>query len=66
MRRGRRRPDGTGQSPRNRAQGVTDVVDHTTDLSKEKVALKDRLFRSAASTSSGRIVPWHSHDNRRR
>ena len=61
-----RRPDGSGQKPGATApKDVTDVVITTTDLSKEKVALKDRLFRfRRLDIKPGGIVPWHSHDNR--
>jgi quercetin dioxygenase-like cupin family protein len=61
-----RRPDGSGQKPGATApKDVTDVVITTTDLSKEKVALKDRLFRfRRLDVKPGGIVPWHSHDNR--
>jgi quercetin dioxygenase-like cupin family protein len=61
-----RRPDGSGQKPGATApKDVTDVVIASTDLSKEKVALKDRLFRARRlDIEPGGIVPWHSHDNR--
>ena len=61
-----RRPDGSGQKMGATApKDVTDVVITTTDLSKEKVALKDRLFRfRRLDIKPGGIVPWHSHDNR--
>jgi quercetin dioxygenase-like cupin family protein len=61
-----RRPDGTGQKPGATApKDVTDVVITTTDLAKEKVALKDRLFRfRRLDIKPGGVVPWHSHDNR--
>ena len=61
-----RRPDGSGQKPGATApKDVTDAVITTTDLSKEKVALKDRLFRfRRLDIKPGGIVPWHSHDNR--
>ncbi|HTO49860.1 MAG TPA: cupin domain-containing protein [Burkholderiales bacterium] len=60
------RPDGSGQKVGATApKDVTDVVIATTDLSKEKVALKDRLFRARRlDIKPGGIVPWHSHDNR--
>jgi quercetin dioxygenase-like cupin family protein len=61
-----RRPDGSGQKPGATApKDVTDVVIATTDLSKEKVALNDRLFRARRlDIKPGGVVPWHSHDNR--
>ncbi len=61
-----RRPDGSGQKPGATApKDVTDVVIATTDLAKEKVALKDRLFRARRlDIKPGGVVPWHSHDNR--
>jgi quercetin dioxygenase-like cupin family protein len=63
---GQLRPDGSGQKAGATApKDVTDVVIATTDLSKEKVALKDRLFRARRlDIKPGGIVPWHSHDNR--
>jgi len=63
---GQARADGSGQKPGATApKDVTDVVIVTTDLSKEKVALKDRLFRlRRLDIKPGGIVPWHSHDNR--
>lgn len=60
------RPDGSGQKVGATApKDVTDVVIATTDLSKEKVALKDRLFRARRlDIKPGGIVPWHSHADR--
>ena len=60
------RPDGSGQKPGATApKDVTDVVIVATDLSKEKVALKDRQFRlRRLDIKPGGIVPWHSHENR--
>lgn len=47
------------------AKGVTDTVIASTDLSKEKVALKDHLFRARRLViEPGGIVPWHSHGER--
>ena len=44
---------------------VTDVVRSSTDLSKEPVALKNRLFRlRQLEVKPGGIVPWHSHNER--
>ena len=58
---GRHRPE----DGRDRPKDVTDVVITSTDLSKEKVALKDRLFRARRlDIKPGGIVPWHSHGNR--
>jgi len=61
-----RRPDGTGQKPGATApKDVTDKVIASTDLSKEKVALQNRLFRARRlDIQPDGIVPWHSHDNR--
>ncbi len=63
---GQQRPDGSGQKPGATApKDVTDKVIASTDLSKEKVALKDRLFRARQlDIKPDGIVPWHSHDNR--
>lgn len=59
-------PDGQGQKPStSAAKDVTDVVRATTDLSKEPLALKGRLFRlRQLDMKPGAIVPWHSHANR--
>ncbi|MDX1375456.1 MAG: cupin domain-containing protein [Burkholderiales bacterium] len=44
---------------------VTDTVIASTDLSTQKVALKDYQFRARRLTiQPGGIVPWHSHDER--
>jgi quercetin dioxygenase-like cupin family protein len=63
---GQQRPDGSGQKPGATApKDVTDKVIASTDLSKERVALNDRLFRARRlDIKPGGIVPWHSHDNR--
>lgn len=46
-------------------EGVTDEVLSMIDLSKEKVALEDRLFRlRRLEIQPGGIVPLHSHDDR--
>jgi quercetin dioxygenase-like cupin family protein len=62
----KRVPDGQGQKPSTAAaKDVTDVVRATTDLSKEPLAVKDRLFRlRQLDMKPGAIVPWHSHANR--
>jgi quercetin dioxygenase-like cupin family protein len=61
-----RRPDGSGQKAGATApKDVTDKVIASTELSKEKVALNDRLFRARRlDIKPAGIVPWHSHDNR--
>src|SRR5438552_4142659 len=58
--------DGQGQKPGPTApKDVTDVVRSSTDLSKEPLALKNRLFRlRQLEVKSGGIVPWHSHNER--
>jgi len=58
--------DGKGQKMVNFGpKDVTDVVVETTDLSTQKVALKDHQFRARRLTvKPGGIVPWHSHDER--
>lgn len=44
---------------------VTDMVLTSTDLSNEKVGLKDHQFRARKLIiQPGGIVPWHSHDER--
>src|SRR5206468_4389555 len=55
--------DGQGQKPGPAAsKDVTDVVRSSTDLSKEPLALKNRLFRlRQLEMKPGGIVPWHSH-----
>ena len=63
---GKKVADGRGQKlvthgPRD----VTDTVVAMTDLSNEKVALKDHLFRARRLViKPGGIVPWHSHGER--
>jgi quercetin dioxygenase-like cupin family protein len=61
-----RRPDGTGQKAGATApKDVTDTVIASTDLSKERVAAANRLFRARRlDIKPDGIVPWHSHDNR--
>ena len=58
--------DGQGQKPGPTApKDVTDVVRSSTDLSKEPLALKNRLFRlRQLEVKPGGIVPWHSHNER--
>ena len=58
--------DGMGQ-PKSEAPaaGVTDDVIVSTDLAKEPVGVKDRLFRlRKLVVQPGGVVPWHSHGNR--
>jgi quercetin dioxygenase-like cupin family protein len=48
-----------------KAVGVTDTVIASTDLAKEPIGLKNRLFRLRELViQPGGIVPWHSHGNR--
>ena len=58
--------DGQGQKmAAHGAKEVTDTVIASTDLSREKVGLKDYLFRARKLViKPGGIVPWHSHDER--
>jgi quercetin dioxygenase-like cupin family protein len=58
--------DGQGQKPGpTMPKDVTDVVRSSTDLSKEPLALKGRLFRlRQLEMKPGGIVPWHSHNER--
>ena len=58
--------DGQGQKPGPTApKDVTDVVRSSTDLAKEPLALKNRLFRlRQLEVKPGGIVPWHSHNER--
>ncbi|HVK55788.1 MAG TPA: cupin domain-containing protein [Burkholderiales bacterium] len=62
----KRVPDGQGQMPGATApKDVTDTVRASTDLSKEPLALKDRLFRlRQLDIQPGGVVPWHSHAER--
>jgi quercetin dioxygenase-like cupin family protein len=47
------------------AQGVTDVVIASTDLSKEPAKIQGRQFRlRRLEVQPGGIVPWHSHGDR--
>ncbi len=47
------------------AKDVTDKVIAQIDLSKEKVALNDHLFRlRRLEIKPGGVVPWHSHEDR--
>ena len=46
-------------------KGVVDKVLTTTDLAKQPLPIKDRLFRARRlDIEPGGIVPWHSHTNR--
>ena len=58
--------DGQGQKMVTHGpKDVTDTVVSSTDLSKEKVGLKDYQFRARKLViQPGGIVPWHSHDER--
>ncbi len=62
----KRVPDGQGQKMVTHGpKGVKDVVRASTDLGKEAVGIKDRLFRlRQLDIEPGGIVPWHSHDER--
>ena len=59
-------PSGQGQKVGATApKDVTDRVLAMIDLSKEKVGLKDRLFRMRELVvQPGGIVPWHDHGDR--
>lgn len=47
------------------AKDVTDTVLAKIDLSKEKVALNDHVFRlRRLEIKPGGVVPWHSHEDR--
>ena len=61
-----RRGDGKGQvMSNNAASGVTDAVITTTELAKEPVSIKGRLFRARKlDIAPGGMVPWHSHSDR--
>ena len=63
---GKNTPDGMGQKQgATMPKDVTDKVIASTDLSKDKIALKGRLFRTRELVvSPGGIVPWHSHEDR--
>jgi quercetin dioxygenase-like cupin family protein len=58
--------DGKGQKPGPTApQDVTDKIIAMTDLTKEQLGIKDRLFRARQlEIKPGGIVPWHSHADR--
>ncbi len=62
----KRVPDGQGQKMVTTGpKDVTDTVVATTDLGKEKVALKDHMFRARKLViQPDGVVPWHSHDER--
>ena len=48
-----------------KAEGLTDTVLTTIDLSKEPAMVQDRTFRMRKLTvQPGGIVPWHSHGDR--
>jgi quercetin dioxygenase-like cupin family protein len=57
---------GEGQKPGPAMpKDVTDTVLTSIDLSKEKVALADHLFRiRRLEIKPGGIVPWHDHGDR--
>lgn len=47
------------------AKDVTDMVIASTDLSTQKVGLKDHQFRARRLViKPDGVVPWHSHDER--
>ena len=58
--------DGKGQKPGPTApKDVTDKVIAMTDLTKEQLGIRDRLFRARQlEIKPGGIVPWHSHGDR--
>lgn len=58
--------EGSGQTMSDaKAVGVTDTVLTSTDLAKEPVGIKDRLFRLRKLViEPGGVVPWHSHKDR--
>lgn len=58
--------DGRGQKPGPTApKDVTDKIIAMTDLTKEALGIKDRLFRARQlDIKPGGIVPWHSHGDR--
>ena len=58
--------DGQGQKMvAHGPKDVTDMVIASTDLSKEKMPIPDRLFRARRlEVKPGGIVPWHSHGER--
>lgn len=58
--------DGKGQKPGPTApKDVTDKIIAMTDLTKEQLGIKDRLFRARQlEIKPGGIVPWHSHADR--
>ncbi len=58
--------DGQGQKPGPTApKDVTDKIIAMTDLTKEKLGIKDRLFRARQlEIKPGGIVPWHAHGDR--
>lgn len=58
--------DGKGQPmAAHPAQGVTDDVIATNDITKPPIGLNDRLFRLRRLViQPGGVVPWHSHGDR--
>jgi quercetin dioxygenase-like cupin family protein len=58
--------DGSGQKMSDaKAVGVTDTVLTFTDLAKEPIGIKERLFRMRKLViEPGGVVPWHSHGDR--
>ena len=63
---GKQVADGAGQKMSDaKAVGVTDTVLTSTDLAKEPIGIKDRLFRIRKLViEPGGVVPWHSHGDR--
>ena len=63
---GARVPSGQGQKAgATEPKDVTDQMLAMIDLSKEKVAVSDRLFRMRELViQPGGIVPWHDHGDR--
>jgi quercetin dioxygenase-like cupin family protein len=63
---GKRVADGQGQKPGPTApKDVTDKIIAVTDLTREALGIKDRLFRARQlDIKPGGIVPWHSHGDR--
>lgn len=62
----KRTPDGTGQKQgAAMPKDVTDKVIASSDLSKDPIQLKGRLFRARQlDIAPSGIVPWHDHGNR--
>jgi quercetin dioxygenase-like cupin family protein len=56
---------GVRTSGETKPKDVTDTVLAAIDLSKEKLALKDRQLRTRRLViQPGGVVPWHSHEDR--